>query len=130
MLKQPKSALEAFKILQKLIDEPYDGIRGKLPVWVPQQFISAFKKIQSKLLIEQRNNPEQIQRYIENYPNCLENSKSEQVDVKIPSRILSDIDRLWIINYAIKLGKQKGLEILLGDNTARSVIPGQKEMKI
>jgi len=127
MFKQPKSALEAFKIFQKLVGEPYDGIRGKLPVWVPQQFINSFKKIQSKLLIEQRNNPDQIQQYIENYPNYLDNSKSEMVDAKIPGKILNDVDRLWIINYAIKLGKQKGLEILLGDKTAKSVIPGQGE---
>ena len=127
MLKQPKSALEAFKIFQKLIDEPYDGIRGKLPVWVPQQFTNAYKKIQSKLLIEQRNNPDQIQQYIENYPTHLKNCKSEQFDVKIPSKILSDIDRLWIINYTIKLGKQKGLEILLGDKTTKNIISGQEE---
>ena len=127
MLKQPKSTLEAFRILQKLVSEPYDGIRGKLPVWVPQQFIKAFKGVQSKLLMEQRNNPDQIKQYIESYPNYLENLKSGQVYINIPSKILNDIDRLWIINYAIKLGKEKGLKILLGDKAAKSVSYGQEE---
>ena len=127
MLKQPKSTLEAFRILQKLVGEPYDGIRGELPVWVPQQFITAFKEIQSKLLMEQRNNPDRIKQHIENYTNSLDDHKPEIVDVKIPDKIRSDIDRLWIINYAINLGKQKGLEILLGGKTAKNVIPEQEE---
>lgn len=127
MLKQPKSTLEAFRILQKLVSEPYDGIRGKLPKWIPQQFITEFKEIQSRLLMEQRNNPDQIQQYIENYKNSLGNLKPEMVSVKIPGKIRDDIDRLWIINYAINLGKQKGLEILLSSKTAENIIPGQKE---
>ena len=124
MLKHPKSALEAFKIFQKSVGEPYDGIRGKLPGWMPQQFINEFKKIQSKLLIEQRYNPDQIQHYIANY---LDNLKTEMSNVRIPSRILADIDRLWIIKDAIKVGEQKGLETLLGSKTAKNVIPEQKE---
>jgi hypothetical protein len=127
MLKQPKSTLEAFRILQKLVGEPYDGIRGKLPVWVPQQFITAFKEIQSKLLMEQRNNPDRIKQHIQNYTNSLGDHKPEMVDVKIPDRILDDIDRLWIIKYAIKAGEQKGLALLLGEKTAKNVIHGLKE---
>jgi hypothetical protein len=127
MLKQPKSTLEAFKILQKLVGELYDGIRGSLPKWMPQQFINEFKKIQSSLLIEQKYNPDQIQQYIADYPNCLDNLNPEKVDVKIPDKILDDIDRLWIIKYAIKAGEQKGLALLLGEKTAKSVINGLKE---
>ena len=127
MLKQPKSTLEAFRILQKSVGEPYDGIRGKLPVWVPQQFITAFKEIQSKLLMEQRNNPDRIKQHIQNYTNSLGDHKPEMIDVKIPDKIRGDIDRLWIINYAINLGKPKGLEILLGGKTAENIIPGQEE---
>lgn len=127
MLKQPKSALEAFKILQKLVGEPYDGIRGKLPKWMPQKFIDQFKKIQSKLLIEQRYNPDQVKQYITNYPNYLDNLKPEMAHVNIPVNIQDDIDRLWIIKYAIKIGEQKGLEILLAGKTARSFLHGQKE---
>ena len=77
--------------------------------------------------MEQRNNPDQIQQYIENYKNSLGNLKPEMVSVKIPGKIRDDIDRLWIINYAINLGKQKGLEILLSSKTAENIIPGQKE---
>jgi len=127
MLQQPKNALEAFKILQKLVGEPYDGIRGKLPEWIPQQFSNGFKKIQSKLLMEQRYIPDQIKRYIANYPNNLDNLNPEMVSEKIPYKILDDIDRLWIIKYAIKAGEQKGLGILLGGKTARSFFHGQKE---
>ena len=127
MLKQPKSFLEAFKILQKLVGEPYDGIRGKLPRWMPQQFINEFKKIQFKLLIEQRYNPDQIKRYIANYPNYQDNLKPEMVNERIPEKIFDDIDRIWIINYAIKIGEQKGLEVLLDGKTARSFLHGQKE---
>jgi hypothetical protein len=127
MLKQSESTLEAFKILQKLVSELYDGIRGSLPKWMPQQFINEFKKIQSSLLIEQKYNPDQIQQYIADYPNYLDNLNPEKVNVKIPDKILDDIDRLWIIKYAIKAGEQKGLALLLGEKTAKSVIHGLKE---
>ena len=124
MLKHSKNVLEAFKIFQNLVGEPYDGIRGRLPVWIPQQFINEFKKIQSKLLIEQRYNPDKIQQYIANY---LVNSKPEMVDVKIPGKILDDIYRLWIIKHAIKVGEQKGLEILLSHETSKNVIQRKNE---
>ncbi len=101
MLKQPKSALEAFKILQKLVSEPYDGICGELPEWIPQQFINKFKKIQSRLLIEGRYNPHQIRQHIADYPSYLDSPEPEIVGVEIPDTILDDIDRLWIFKYAI-----------------------------
>ena len=127
MLKQPKYTLGAFKILQKLVGELYDGIRGSLPKWIPQKFSNEFKKIQSSLLIEQKYSPDQIQQYISNYPDFLDNHNPEEVDVNIPDRILDDIDRLWIIKYAIKVGEQKGLALLLGERTAKNVIHGLKE---
>ena len=113
MIKQPKNTLEAFKILQKLVGELYDGIRGSLPKWMPQQFINEFKKIQFRLLIEQKYNPDQIQQYIADYPNCLDNPNPEKVGVKIPEKILDDIDQLWIFKYSIKSRRTKRISIII-----------------
>ena len=133
---QPKSALEEITILARLDTEPYDGIRGTLPVWMPPPVIKEFKKIRSKLQIGDRSTdrytPDQIQQYIADYPSYLNNQKPEIFSV-IPGRTLDNIDRLWVLKYATKLGKQDkqaGLAILQGKETAADILYGQKYKKV
>ncbi len=102
---QPKSTLEAITILARLDSEPYDGIRGTLPIWMPPLIISEFKKIRSKLQIGDRYTADQIQQYIADYPGYLNNRKPEMVGGEIPVRILGDIGRLWVLKYATEVGE-------------------------
>jgi integrase len=134
---QPKSVLEKITALARLGAEPYDGIRGTLPIWMPPLIINEFKKIQTKLQIGDRSTdrctPDQILQYIEDYPGYLNGNKPEIVSVDIPDRLVDDIDRLWVLKYAAELGEQdkkSGLAILHSKETAADLLYGQKYKKV
>lgn len=127
MPRQFNNALEA---VQAALNEcnrrdaqPYDGIVGTLPEWVPQPFHRDFHFIQGKLLSELKQSEDDIRRYIKVYEQ--EDSFQSMLS-SIPIRVFDYIGPLWKYKRAVEAGREEGLKILLGDKAAEEIARGKR----
>lgn len=127
MPRQFNNALEAVEAAlnecNRRDEQPYDGIVGTLPEWVPQPFHRDFHFIQVKLLSELKQSEDDIRRYIKVYEQ--EDSFQSMLS-SIPIRVFDYIGPLWKYKRAVEAGREEGLKILLGDKAAEEIAKGKR----
>ncbi len=115
-----KSDIKAARELLKWRDsQPYDGVLGQLPKWVPDKHKDEFCRIRDKLLDTEIGGQEVsvkeiIQWVIDFYK--LQNVRESTVFYRggyIPPEFWSDVSYLALINRAVSLGEENGLPLLV-----------------
>ncbi len=115
-----KSDIKAAMELLKWRDsQPYDGVFGQLPKWVPDERRDEFCRIRNKLLDTeidgQKVSVKEIIQWIINF-NKLKNLRESTAFCRggyIPPEVWSDVSYLALIHEAISLGEEKGLPLLV-----------------
>lgn len=99
-------------------EQPYDGVFGVLPAWVPQPRRDDFTRTRDRLLDEQMYGecvtPQQILGWMNTYA-----AAGEGVDGGWPDERGDEIGRLVNFRYAVSLGEKKGLMELGGVDAVR-----------
>jgi hypothetical protein len=110
--------------------QPYDGIVGLLPTWMPRNFHGEFDFLQVKLLTNLKHSEDEIRRWIATYER-----ESSFIDMTsgldaIPIRLLDDIGLLAKFKAAAEAGPEEGLKILLDERVAKDIIIGSKTARV
>jgi hypothetical protein len=101
--------------------EPYDGVLGVLPEWVPQWHQDQFRKVRNELLDRQwpdgfRPSGADVRRWIDAYA-ALGDSQNEAY---IPEEVCEKVGYLAHLRWAVSLGEEQGLSVLAGPPIARA----------
>lgn len=119
-----QKALEHTSQLHKCRNsQPYDGVAGRLPEWVPEWHKNEFRKIRDKLLdtplYGEEVSRENIILWMDNY--CALGSLRVGVCSSgfIPPEVWDDVGYLAHIRYAVSLDKEKGLLLLAGEQAVK-----------
>ena len=103
-------------IHEKRAEDPYDGVVGQLPEWVPKWHQEQFVFIRNRLLDNgyqgKKLTPEKILTFMNRYQDLGE----VEGDAYIPRELWDDIGSLAHLRWCVSLGDQRGLEILAGDD--------------
>lgn len=133
MPQQYKTALEAMKAAltsaKEWEDEPYDGICGKLPTWMPAIFVEKFLELRYKLLVREAYPLSKIRMYVRVFAERLMDGSSGGV-TPIPGAILKDISWLCLVKEAVDAGSGEGLKMLMGERTAKNIRIGKKTSEV
>lgn len=108
----------AMELLKWRNSQPYDGVLGQLPKWVPDERKDEFCRIRNKLLDKeiygQKGSVKEIIQWIISFYK-LKNSRESTAFYRggnIPPEVWSDVSYLALIHEAISLGEEKGLPLL------------------
>jgi len=93
---------------------PFNGVMGAMPEWVPEPSKDEFRRTRNSLLNNYSEN--QIIKWINEYKMMVE-ATDEIFTPKITYEhsLQPQIERLFILSYAVELGEIEGLRYLAGD---------------
>ncbi|MDP2824711.1 MAG: hypothetical protein Q8O52_18770 [Sulfuritalea sp.] len=104
----------------------YDGVRGKLPDWIPENFHRQFHAIHSRLQCCSRDySPDELLGFVAAVRDMWKGNEPI-FSLAVPTEIEDEIWALAVFQEAVRLGPVEGLALLTDNEHAGQVIHGKK----
>lgn len=129
-----RSALEkALGEIVERVNQPYDGVLGALPDWVPENFCAEFESTRNKLLRDGYS-AAALLTFIDEIIQMEEIALADPDNHPVfrpstPFQIFPEVSLLARFKVAISLGEERGLALLLGNSHANQIAKAKKYSK-